>query len=76
MSTGPREGDEGVVEEVKGTAKKVAGSLSGDEELEREGRAQQDKADAKREAAKREAEAERARAEAQLHESRERKHQE
>lgn len=50
--------------------KEAAGKLTGDESLEREGQAQQDKAEAQREVATKEAEAEKARAEAAVHEAR------
>ena len=73
--SGPKAGVEGVVEDVKGKAKEVIGKLTGNEELEREGGAQQDKAEAERDVAKREAQAEAARAEAELHEAEQRVHQ-
>ena len=73
--SGPREAVESVVEDVKGKAKEVAGSLSGNEEREREGRAQQDKAASKREVAQKEAEAEKARAAAKESEIEQRVHQ-
>jgi uncharacterized protein YjbJ (UPF0337 family) len=73
--SGPKAGAEGVVEDVKGKAKEVIGKLTGNEELEREGGAQQDKAEAERDVAKREAQAEAARAEAELHEAEQRVHQ-
>ena len=75
MGTGPEEGASGVTEEIKGSAKKVAGSLTGDKDMEKEGRAQQDKADAKRDAAEKEAEAEKARAQAKGNEAEQRTHQ-
>lgn len=65
----------GVVEDVKGRAKEAAGSLTGNEDLRDEGRAQQDKAAAQREVAEKEAEAEKARAKADVHEARQRSHQ-
>ena len=65
----------GLGEDVKGKAKQVAGRVAGDETLEREGSAQQGKADAEREAAAKEKEAERARAEAQLHDADQRRNQ-
>ncbi|MBF6164874.1 CsbD family protein [Streptomyces gardneri] len=68
--TGPREAVEGVVEDVKGKAKEAAGVITGDQDLKKEGRAQQDKAESQREAARKEAEAEKARAEADLDEAR------
>lgn len=73
--SGPDEGAEGVVEDVKGRFKEAAGAIVGDDAKVREGRAQQDKAGAQREVAEKEAEAERARAEADVHEARERSHQ-
>ncbi|WP_306362131.1 CsbD family protein [Nocardia sp. CC227C] len=69
--TTAREGIEGVVDDVKGKAKEVAGVIAGDEDLEGEGRAQQDKAEAQREVAAKEAAAEKARAEAEVAEARE-----
>jgi uncharacterized protein YjbJ (UPF0337 family)/predicted RNA-binding protein with PIN domain len=62
--TGPESGAKGATEGVKGKVKEAAGVLSGDDDLEREGEAQQDKAGAQRDVAAKEAEAERARAEA------------
>lgn len=59
--SGPEEGVKGVVEDVKGKAKEAVGSVTGRDDLVREGKAQQDKADAQRDAAKKEAEAEAAR---------------
>jgi uncharacterized protein YjbJ (UPF0337 family) len=73
--TGPKSGVKGVVEDVKGRAKEAAGSLTGNEDLRDEGRAQQDKAAAQREVAEKEAEAEKARAKADVHEARQRSHQ-
>ena len=73
--SGPNEGVKGVVEDVKGRLKEAGGALVGDDEKVREGQAQQDKAEAQREVAEKEAAAERARAEADVHEARERSHQ-
>jgi uncharacterized protein YjbJ (UPF0337 family) len=73
--SGPQEGVEGVVEDVKGKAKEAWGDLTGDESKAREGEAQQDKAEDRREAARKEAEAEKARAEADAHEAEQRLHQ-
>jgi uncharacterized protein YjbJ (UPF0337 family) len=67
--TGPRDAAEGVVEDLKGKAKEAVGAIRGDERLEDEGRAQRDKAAARREAAGKEAEAEQARAKAKAHEA-------
>ena len=58
---GPMEAVRGVIEDVKGKAKEVIGSVIGRGDLAREGQAQQDKAQAQRDAAKREAEADAAR---------------
>jgi len=74
--SGPKSGVKGVVEDVKGKAKEVAGTVTGNEDLEGEGRAQQDKAQSEREVAEHEAKAEKARAEASKDEARERSHQE
>jgi uncharacterized protein YjbJ (UPF0337 family) len=73
--SGPREGFEGVVEDVKGKAKEAAGSVFGKEDLRDEGRAQQDKAEDQREAAKREAQAEKARGQAEADEQRQKAHE-
>jgi uncharacterized protein YjbJ (UPF0337 family) len=73
--SGTRAGTEGIVEDVKGKAKQVVGEVTGDESLEREGRAQQDKAAAQRDVAKHEAEAEKARSDAAVHEAEQRLHQ-
>jgi len=73
--TGPEAGAKGVVEGVKGKAKEVVGAVTGRDELQREGKAQQEKADAQREVAGKEAEAEKARAEAATHEAEQRSHQ-
>ena len=60
-NSGPEEGATGAVEGVKGKAKEVAGAVFGRDDLKHEGEAQQDKADAQKDAAKKEAEAESAR---------------
>ncbi|WP_327114051.1 CsbD family protein [Nocardia sp. NBC_01730] len=73
--SGPREAVEGVVEDIKGKTKEAAGVVTGDEDLKKEGRAQQDKAESQRDAAQKEAEAEKARAEADLDEARQSAHQ-
>lgn len=73
--TGPEAGIKGAVEDVKGKAKEAAGAVTGDDELRREGSAQQDKAAAEREVAANEAQAERARAKAEAHEAEQRSHQ-
>jgi uncharacterized protein YjbJ (UPF0337 family) len=60
---------------VKGKVKEVAGTVTGRDDLRREGEAQQDKADAQREAAEKEAQAESARAAASASEAREKAEQ-
>ena len=74
-NTGPEEAVRGVVEGVKGKAKEVIGTVTGRDDLGREGQAQQDKADAQRAAARKEAEADAARAGAKAAEARERAEQ-
>jgi len=64
----------GAFEEVKGKAKEVAGAVVGRDDLFREGQAQQDKADAQRNAAEKEAEADKARADATAREAEQRSH--
>jgi uncharacterized protein YjbJ (UPF0337 family) len=73
--SGPQEAVKGVVEGVKGKAKEVGGTLAGRDDVVREGRAQQDKAEAQRDAAKKEAKAESARAAAKAAEEREKREQ-
>lgn len=73
--TGPEAGAHGVVEGVKGKVKEATGAIAGNDELRREGRAQQDKAAAERDVAAKEAQAEEARGEAEAHEAEQRSHQ-
>ena len=73
--SGPKSGVKGVVEDVKGKAKEAAGVITGNRDLEREGEAQQSKADAERNVASHEAKAEKARAEAEAHEAEQRANQ-
>lgn len=73
--SGPKAGAEGVVEGIKGKAKELIGGAVGNEDLENEGKAQQDKADAQRDVAKKEAEADKARAEAEAREAEQKVHQ-
>jgi uncharacterized protein YjbJ (UPF0337 family) len=73
--SGPEAGAKGIVEDLKGKAKDAIGNLSGNEDLEREGEAQQAKADSQREVAAKEAEAEKARAEAKAQEAQQRANQ-
>jgi uncharacterized protein YjbJ (UPF0337 family) len=57
-NSGPQEGVKGVVEDVNGKAKEAVGTVTGRDDMIREGKAQQDKADAQQDVAKKEAEAE------------------
>jgi uncharacterized protein YjbJ (UPF0337 family) len=74
-NSGPKEGIKGVVEDAKGKAKEAVGTVTGRDDLVREGKAQQDKAEAERDAAKKEAEAESARAGAKAAEQRQKSNQ-
>lgn len=74
-NTGPEEAVRSVVEDVKGKAKEAVGTVTGRDDMVREGKAQQDKADAERDAAKKEAEADAARAGARVAEERQRAEQ-
>jgi len=65
----------GVVEDVVGKAKEVVGTVAGRNDWISEGQAQQDKAEALRNATKKEAQADKARADAKIHEARERAEQ-
>jgi uncharacterized protein YjbJ (UPF0337 family) len=65
----------GAVEGIKGKAKEAVGTVTGRDDLTREGKAQQDKADAQRDAAKKEAEAESASAGARAAEERQKQNQ-
>jgi len=73
--SGPKAGVSGVVEDVKGKAKEAAGALTDNDKLEREGEAQQSKAEAERRVAKKEGEAEAARAEAGAQEAQQKANQ-
>lgn len=73
--SGPAEAVKGVVEDVKGKAKEAVGAVTGQDDLTREGRAQQDKAEAQRDAARKEAEADAARGSAEVAEERQRSNQ-
>lgn len=75
QKSGPEEAVQGVVEGIKGKAKEVGGAITGRDELIEEGQAQQDKADAQRDAGKKEAEAEAARQGAKAAEQREKENQ-
>jgi uncharacterized protein YjbJ (UPF0337 family) len=65
----------GAVEGIKGKAKEAVGTVAGRDDLTREGKAQQDKADAQRDAAKKQAQAESARAGARAAEERQKQNQ-
>jgi uncharacterized protein YjbJ (UPF0337 family) len=73
--SGPEAAAKGIVEDVKGKAKEAVGAVTGNDDLEAEGEAQQRKADAERDVAEKEAEAEQARATAEAHEAEQRSHQ-
>src|ERR1700712_1039026 len=73
--SGPEAGVKGVVEDVKGKAKEVVGTVTGRDDVIREGKAQQDKAEAQRDVAKKEAEAEAARSGAEAAEARQKAEQ-
>jgi uncharacterized protein YjbJ (UPF0337 family) len=73
--SGPPEAVKGVVEDVTGKVKEAAGAAAGRDDLTREGQAQQDKAEAQRNAAKKEAEAEAARGSAKAAEKRQKSNQ-
>jgi uncharacterized protein YjbJ (UPF0337 family) len=62
VSSGPEAAIKGIVEDVKGKAKEIIGIVVNHEDLRKEGRAQQEKAEAQRNVAKKEAEATSARA--------------
>lgn len=66
---------EHLTDKLKGSAKETAGQVTGDEDLEKEGQAQQDKARKNEEAEAKEAEAAAARKQAQGHEGQEKSRQ-
>jgi uncharacterized protein YjbJ (UPF0337 family) len=70
-----QEAVKGAVAGIKGKAKEAVGTVAGRDDLTREGKAQQDKADAQRDAAKKEAQAESARAGARAAEERQKQNQ-
>ena len=74
-NSGPKEAIKGVVEDAKGKAKEAVGTVAGRDDMVREGKAQQDKADAQQDAAKKEAQAEAARGGAKAAEERQKKEQ-
>ena len=73
--SGPEEAIKGFVEGAKGKAKEAVGAVTGRDDMVREGQAQQDKADAQRDAGKKEAEAEAARGGAKAAEQRQKANQ-
>jgi uncharacterized protein YjbJ (UPF0337 family) len=75
QDSGPEAAAKGVVEDVKGKAKEAVGVVTGNDDLQREGEAQQDKAESEREVAEHEAKAEKARAESEAHEAEQRANQ-
>ena len=68
--SGPEAGLKGVTEDIKGKAKEAVGTVTGRDDVVREGKAQQDKADAQKNVAKKEGEAEAARGAAKAAEKR------
>jgi uncharacterized protein YjbJ (UPF0337 family) len=68
--SGPVAAIKGVIEDVVGKAKEIAGIVISNDNLRNEGRAQQDKAQAQRDVAKNEAKADSARAAANTAEAR------
>ncbi|MBB3662273.1 MULTISPECIES: microaggregate-binding protein 1 [Prauserella salsuginis group] len=69
------DGIKGAVESVKGRLKQAAGTVAGQDSLEREGQQQREKGQAQQEAERKEAEAEQARQRAAESETRERREQ-
>jgi uncharacterized protein YjbJ (UPF0337 family) len=75
IKSGPVELVRGIVEDVFGRTKQVIGIIIGNNDLVKEGRAQQDKAEAQRNAGRKEAAAEKSRGKAKAYEQRERAEQ-
>ncbi|OBH43951.1 microaggregate-binding protein 1 [Mycobacterium mantenii] len=73
--SGPIELVRGIIEDALGKTKQVIGIIINNDGLVEEGKAQQDKAEAQRNAGKKEAAAEKARGKAKAHEERERAEQ-
>ncbi|HZA12032.1 CsbD family protein [Mycobacterium sp.] len=73
--SGPKEAVSGVVEDAKGKAKEAVGTVTGRDDLVREGKAQQDKAEAERDAAREEAKAEASRGGARAAEEKQKQEQ-
>jgi len=76
IKSGPIELVRGVIEAVFGKGKQFIGTILGRDDLINEGEAQEDKAEAQRNAGKKEAAADKARGKAKAAESRERAEQE
>lgn len=74
-NSGPAQAVKGIVEDVKGKAKEAVGTVTGRGDLINEGEAQQDKAEAQRNAARKEAQAEAARGAAEMAEKRQQANQ-
>ncbi|EIE97011.1 CsbD family protein [Saccharomonospora glauca] len=70
-----QEGIKGAVEDLKGRAKETAGTFLGNDEMEREGSAQQEKGSAQQAAAEKQEQAQQAQREAKEAEERERRQQ-
>ncbi|PXY34812.1 general stress protein CsbD [Prauserella coralliicola] len=70
-----QEGLKGAVEDIKGRVKESAGALFGNDQIQREGGAQQDKARAQQDIAEHEERAKQAERDAAAAEARERGHQ-
>jgi uncharacterized protein YjbJ (UPF0337 family) len=75
LNSGPAEAIKGIVEDVKGKAKEVIGTIFGRNDLIAEGKAQQDKAKAERDVAKKELAADKARSRAKVDEARQKAEQ-
>jgi uncharacterized protein YjbJ (UPF0337 family) len=73
--SGPANAAEGALEGLKGKAKEVAGTVTGNDSLQDEGSAQQEKAAAQREVARKEAEAEAERTKADVKEAEQSAHE-
>jgi uncharacterized protein YjbJ (UPF0337 family) len=73
--SGPQEAIRGIIEGAIGNAKQLVGTILGRGDVVREGEAQQDKADAQRNAAKNELSAQSARGAAKAAEKRQQSHQ-
>jgi uncharacterized protein YjbJ (UPF0337 family) len=70
VRSGPEEAIRGIVEDVKGKTKEIIGIVANHDGLRKQGRAQQEKAEAARNVARKEAEAAAARAAEQAAEAR------